>query len=227
MLAAEVGIGQVLVPTVPSIFCAFGGLVSEIVNDSAVSVQGTLVSSESLVESFTRLEAEARSWLTAQISEDLLTGVRIEYWAEMRYRGQSFELNVHLPETAVRQGDMDTLADVFHTEHERLYAHADPTAEVEFIDLRVRIHGALATPKRIVTEDTHTTIDLARKGLRSLRFGGEIFGDVPIYDRANLGPGHRIVGPAIIDQDDTTILIPPGFVADARPSLDIVMRRET
>jgi N-methylhydantoinase A len=226
LLAAEVGIGQVLVPTAPSVFCAFGGLVSEIVNDSAVSVQGTLVSSESLVEDLNRLEAEARSWLSAQISEDLLTGVRIEHWAEMRYRGQSFELNVHLPKTAVRGGDMGALAGVFHTEHERLYAHADPTADVEYVDLRVRIHGALVTPEREFVVATQTPIDSAQKGQRSLRFGGKIFDDAPIYDRALLGPGHHIAGPAIIDQDDTTILIPPGFVAEVEPSLDIVMRRE-
>jgi N-methylhydantoinase A len=226
LLAAEIGIGQVLVPTVPSVFCAFGGLVSEIVNDTAVSVQGTLVSSESLTEDFIRLEAEARSWLSAQISEDLLTGVRIEHWAEMRYRGQSFELNVHLPESAVRQGDMDSLAGVFHAEHERLYAHADPKADVEYVDLRVRVHGALTTPERVSAEATQTPIDSAQKGQRSLRFGGKIFDDAPIYDRAHLGPGHRIAGPAIIDQDDTTILIPPGFVADVQSSLDIIMQRE-
>ena len=226
LLAAEVGIGQVLVPTAPSVFCAFGGLVSEIVNDSAVSVQGTLVSSESLTEDYTRLETEARSWLSAQISDELLTGVRIEHWAEMRYRGQSFELNVHLPETAVRGGDMDALADVFHTQHERLYAHADPTADVEYVELRVRVHGALATLEGTLAEAKKTTIDNARKGHRSLRFAGQVFEDAAIYDRAHLGPGHRIAGPAIIDQDDTTILIPPSFVADVRPSLDIIMRRE-
>ena len=227
LLASEVGIGKVLVPALPSVFCAFGGLVSEVVNDIAISVQGTLVNPESLIKGFTRMEHDAQSWLSAQVSKDLLTGVRIEHWAEMRYRGQSFELHVHLPEAAARQGDMDALAHVFHAEHERLYAHADQTAEVEYIELRVRIHGAIATPEGACAETTKTPIDSAKKSQRSLRFGSKTYNDAPIYDRAYLAPGHHIVGPAIIDQSDTTILIPPKFVADVQPSLNIIMRRET
>lgn len=226
LLAAESSIGRILVPTVPSVFCAFGGLVSELVNDVVVSVQGTAVTPDSLTDRYAELEAEALAWLAAQVAADSLTGTLIEHWAEMRYRGQSFELNVALPSDAVRDGDLATLAAVFHVEHERLYSHADTAAEVEFVELRVRILGALATPRLAERPAATTDVDAALKGHRALRFGGEARADAPVYDRQALAPGHRIAGPAVIDQNDTTILVPPGFAAEVAPLGDIVMRRE-
>ncbi len=226
LLAAEAGIGQVLVPTVPSVFCAFGGLVTELVNDVVASVQGTVVTAESLQDAYTGLEDEARTWLDAQVEPERLTGIRIEHWAEMRYRGQSFELNVALPAMAVTSGDMTALAAAFHNEHERLYTHCDRAAEVEFIELRVRILGALATPGPAVKSASDAPVESALKGSRLLRFAGEVYGDASIYERDLLAPGHRLAGPAVIDQNDTTILVPPGFTATVQASGDIVIRKE-
>ena len=226
LLAAEIGIGQALVPTAPSVFCAFGGLVSELVNDVAASVHGAPMTPQRLTETFARLEREARSWLGAQIAPDILTDVRIEYWAEMRYRGQSFELNVSLPEEAVREGDLATLDAVFHVEHERHYSHADPSAPTEFIELRTRICGAMKIPELHDRQLTGATLEAAVLALRPLRFGGNVYADAPVYDRQRLEPGHRISGPAVIDQNDTTILVPPGFMATVQASGDIVMKQE-
>jgi N-methylhydantoinase A len=109
-----------------------------------------------------------------------------------------------------------TLADaeaLFHAEHERLYARADRTAPVEWLGLRVRIHGGAPAPRIAHLPPATTVADTARTGTRGIRVGGGARTDAGIYARDRLAPGHRIAGAAIIEQADATILVPPAFEA--------------
>src|SRR5699024_5635005 len=88
------------------------------------------------------LEATARNWLRAQGH----TGDHVlQLSADMRYPGQSFEIETPLDPLQLRAGDAAAIAGAFHAEHARLYGHADSSAAVEMISLRLVITGA--TPK--------------------------------------------------------------------------------
>lgn len=214
LLAGEVGIRRVVVPGTPSVFCAYGGLVAELVHDVVASVQGAAMMGDRLAKTFDGLEKDARAWLTAQAPAALLTGTRLEYWAEMRYRGQSFQIDVALDAEAVLRGDLTAAEAAFHAEHERLYTHADIDAPVEFVELRLRIQGALPAPGIIGAAGGGGAPEQALIERRALRIGGRMHGDCGIYAREKLAPGCAIAGPAIIEQPDATILVPPGFVAE-------------
>ncbi|AFT86125.1 hypothetical protein BUPH_02556 [Paraburkholderia phenoliruptrix BR3459a] len=124
LLAAELGIGRVLVPGMPSVFCAFGGLVAGLTHDNVKSMQGVAVDSDTTKAQFASLETSARQWLATQNVGAGLLETLLEYRAEARYRGQSFQLTVTVSAEAAKSGDVAAMEQEFHRQHERLYAHS-------------------------------------------------------------------------------------------------------
>ncbi|MDA0703823.1 MAG: hydantoinase/oxoprolinase family protein [Proteobacteria bacterium] len=225
LLADEVGIDRVLVPRTPSVFCAFGGIVSDLMHDAVRTVHGLNIESKDLIAAFGEIAGEARSWLAEQVEPEWLGETHLEYHAEMRYIGQSFQVDVSLPETLAAAGDMRAISDAFHREHERLFNHCDPGAAVEFTQLRVRIRGRMRVPGRdglAVAE----SIEEAKVAVRRARFGGRWRDDVGVFRRERLAPGNRVPGPAIIEQVDATVLVPPAYSAEVGEFGDLMLVKE-
>ncbi len=226
LLAHELGIRRMLVPRTPSVFCAFGGLVSELVHDVVATAYGLDADGAEVARRFQTLEQQGNAWLAAQADRARLQAVRTEYWAEMRYLGQFFSIDVLLPAEAVQAGDMAAIAAAYHAEYDRLYTQADTRAEIEILELRLRIAGALASPTPDSLAPAQGDATAAPAGHRALRFDGTLHPATPVHARSSLAPGTELKGPAIIEQEDTTIFVPPGFVAAVAPSTDILMTRE-
>lgn len=216
LLAAEMGINEVLIPPTPSVFCAAGCLVADIVHDTVRSVRGS-VDTEAL---FQELEADAHGWLDGQIDPTWLTGREIQRFAAMRYAGQSFDIDVAIPE-----GGEAAAIEAFHVEHERLYAHSDRNTPVQFVGLRVRIIGHLPNPNGAAGNRPDAAAEPPVKERRRLSFEGQMVENVPVYLRRDLAGGAPVSGPAVIEQDDTTILLPPLFMAKAGPIGELVLRK--
>lgn len=223
LLAAEIGINRVLVPTSPSTFCALGGLVSELSHDVMETVHGQKVDGALIAEKFGLLRQQGAEWLSRQTPPERLVSKSFECWAEMRYVGQSFQVDVRLPAESVQAADLEALQAVFHAEHERIYSHSDPSGGVEFVDLRLRVRGAMATPQPA------TPVNLGKadalKGLRSMRFQGTEYSNANVYDRSLLAPNEAVQGPAVIEQPDATVVVPPEFIARIGAYGTILMTR--
>lgn len=211
LLAAEIGVNRIIVPTTPSVFCALGGLVAELSHDAMESVHGIVVDGPLLAEKFRALRSHAEAWLSRQAASERLVATTYEYWAEMRYVGQSFQVDVRLPEEAVSSQYITAIERAFHREHERIYSHADLGAPVEFVDLRIRVRGALSTPEPMAPDTPQE--GSARKDSRSMLFNGQTFADAPVFDRSRLRNDEDVHGPAVIEQTDATIVVPPNYVA--------------
>ena len=223
LLAEEVGIRRVVAPTVPAVFCAFGGIVSDLIHDTARTTHG--MPADTLETSFRELEKEAVDWLASQVSAELLSSTGFEHWAEIRYKGQSFEVDTRLPAGSIGAGLEATARAAFNAEYLRLYGHNDPEAPIEIIAIRVRIRGKLAFP---VTSLEDRTAKAAPQAVGRRRiWGRERWLDaVPVYDRRDLSPAHPIAGPAIIEQGDTTMLVVAGSQARIQPTGEIVVTME-
>jgi len=211
LLAAEIGIRRVLVPATPSVFCALGGLVSALSHDTLETVQGVTVDAALIARKFAALREHAAAWLSRQASSELLVETSFECWGEMRYVGQSFQVDVRLPDTAIEQNDLAAMWNVFHVEHERLYSHADRTAAVEFVNVRMRVRGTMSIPQPASPQPASGGD--AAKGVRPMRFQGQAFADARVYERARLALDAAVQGPAVIEQPDATTVVPPGYVA--------------
>ncbi|WP_244501878.1 hydantoinase/oxoprolinase family protein [Stappia sp. ES.058] len=224
LLAAEIGLHTVLIPMQPSVFCALGGVMSDLVQDQVRMVQGQVVDSALIAKTFNELEAEAREWLSQQVNAGADIEAEFDYSGEVRYAGQSYQLTIPVSSSAAKEGDLNALVSAFHAEHHRVYTHSDPDARVEITALWVRIRGVQAKPG-MAPISTSASKEAAVISRRQVYFGEEIANDTPVYDRSSLAPGTRLAGPAIIEQKDTTILLHPAFDAEVLEAGQILMTR--
>ena len=97
----------------------------------------------------------------------------------------------------------------FHELHEANYGHSDPTAKIEVVNLRCVARGTLYTPPNVEPAVRRSDTPTAREK-RDVWFDREQARPTAIYDRSDLLPGHTIVGPAVVEQMDTTTLVHPG-----------------
>jgi len=210
LLARELGMAEVLVPTTPGVLSALGGLIADIRSDVIETVYADLdeAAMPGLLASFARLEAEAMRWIRAD--QGFGGEVTLEASAELRYRGQSFEIDVTLPREAIASGDRQAIAEAFHAAHEQIYGHADRAAPIQAIALRMVVSGRVpepAMPEQELESGAPVPLREAAIWLDGRRHMA------PLYARSALRHGHRFPGPAIVLQDDCTTCVPAGMEA--------------
>ncbi|MGH8431539.1 MAG: hydantoinase/oxoprolinase family protein, partial [Solimonas sp.] len=133
VLARDLGFDRIIVPPTPGVLAAFGGLIADIRNDFIRTAFVELDASgiATLKSHAADLEKQARGWLEdEQKFRDKATFL---YSADMRYRGQSYEIEVPLQRDWIEAGDAAAIAAAFHAEHARVYEYADEKAPVQVI----------------------------------------------------------------------------------------------
>ncbi|MFT4185401.1 MAG: hydantoinase/oxoprolinase family protein [Rhizobium sp.] len=221
-LARELDMKGVVVPPTPGVVSALGGLIADLKNDFIRTVYCD-VTQEAMAgtsEPYRELKDEAEHWLRQK--QGFSGPAVVQLFADMRYQGQSYEIDVALRGEWLEEIDAEAIANAFHAEHERLFGHASPDQPVQMINLRLTISGA--TPK------PHLGERAAASGPARPRLSVEAWFDgkpaaTAIYHRDDLGAGHRLNGPAIIAQDDTTTVVPPGFSVDVDRFGNLVITR--
>jgi N-methylhydantoinase A len=210
-LAKEVGFPWVLVPEAPGVFSALGLLVADIRHDFAKTymMRADQVAPSALASLYAELEALGSDALR----ED---GIESERWvlqraADLRYVGQAYEVNVPVPDSLLDAAAVSEVVRRFHAEHQRLYAHSASGDPVEFVSLRLAALGPVLPP---ALRKQPTRGSASPKGCRRVFFEeANGFVDCSIYERASLGPGAILEGPAIAEQMDSTTVVHPGQVA--------------
>jgi len=219
-LARELGMRRVLIPARPGVVSALGGLIADVRNDF---IRTLFVDADTSGEAALRREAEALraqglAWLR---EEQRFEGAATPSWfADMRYRGQSFEIEVALEDAWVSAGDMASIAEAFHAAHEGTYAFCDRGAPVQVVDLRLVIAGAAPKPRFRPLEPAEGEAQ-PEQVLRAFFDGA--WHEVPLYDRAGFRAGHRFAGPCVVAQEDSTACIPPGFAATVDETGNIIL----
>jgi N-methylhydantoinase A len=209
-VARELGMRQIVVPTAPGVLSAFGGLIADIKNDFISTVYCDLdLAKDVLFDGFAALRRDALEWLHDE--QGFEGDATLLYTADMRYRGQSFEIETILQERWIEKGELDSIAEAFHAEHARVYDHADDDAAVQVINLRLVIIGA--APKPDLNELASSASTPEPVGAIDVFYDGQVH-QADLYERASLRAGQRIEGPAIVQQDDCTTCILGGFTAE-------------
>jgi N-methylhydantoinase A len=208
LLARELGMERVVVPRRPGVVSALGGLIADVKSDfiRTVFADATPKAIPLLCEGFMSLRAEAESWLRRE--QGFHGPVVVGLSADMSYRGQSFEIEVPIEEGWVERGDMDAITAAFHRQHALIYDFADESAEVQIVNLRLVIAGA-TVPPAFVEMPRAAGAPRPEKQIEAWSDGA--VRRMPLYLREALHPGHRLSGPAVIAQEDTTVCVPAGF----------------
>ena len=222
-LAAEMDMAEVLVPEAPGVLAAFGLLAAAIEHHHARTLQArTDVADLRDVNScLADLDAAGRARMR---EEGAPAGeVRVAYAADMRYVGQAYELEVPIAAPLTRERVAEVVA-AFHATHERIYGYARPQQTAEFVNFRAVHTYQLPRPQVKPAARASGTLADARIGERRAYFGGYL--PTTIYERARLPLGARLAGPAIVEQDDTTTVIPPGVTALVDDAGNLRLRRD-
>ena len=127
----------------------------------------------------------------------------------MRYVGQNYELQVAVPFGEISQSDFTELKTKFFKEHEKNYGYFNPTAPVQFVNFRSEATGMVAKPNLATIDKMTDDIEKALIETRKVYFAETGTIDCPVYDRYKLGQIDRVEGPCIIEQMDSTSVIPP------------------
>lgn len=151
----------------------------------------------------------------AQLDSDGMERDRhnIKLIAECRYHGQGFELRAEMPDGEVTVENLHIIADSFHDQHQADYGYSYRNSGVELISIRV-IGSAVVRKIEIPKLSAHNGEDLDRAFLftRPTTFDCGKTIDTPRYDRTRLLAGEHVAGPALLHQQDSTTMIPPGYV---------------
>lgn len=214
-LAREMGIRKVLVSKLASGLCAYGQIISDVkynyMAPAPVRLEGA-AAAHRLDQLFNGLEARG----VQDLMGDGFTKDRIEIRRslDMRYVGQVHECTVDIDPFTLDEAALDKLKAAFHARHEELYTYSEPHSTVEVVNIESAIWGKVDKPRRMsVTrgQGAHAAL----KGTRPMIFSADgVRQDTPVYDGGLLGAGDRIVGPAVIEEVTTTIVIEPGWLAE-------------
>ncbi len=218
-LAELLGIASVLVPPAPGVLCAEGLLAAGLKAEFSRTLAGMVEDADTIEAAFAALERDAAAWLeeerVAAADGRVEPGRRAGRVALMRYAGQGGELAVAWP------GTLDTARAAFAEAHRRLNGFVLEST-VELVTLRVEAEGVVAAPAR-------TGVPVGA-GAQAVARGDVWFGEgdavsAGIYERAALGAGDRIAGPAVVTQLDATTLVPPGWAAEVAASGALLLAR--
>ena len=217
-LAEELDIPEVLIPRFPGTFSAWGMLQTDLRHDFTKSFFRPADSVEvtELEKAYTVLEAEGKE----NISKEGVAEEDISYQrsADMRYTGQEYTINVRVPATI----DMAKIISDFHATHQRRYGHSSPDAPIELVNLRVAAFGALTKYSQsggLKTDGGDPVI-----GERQAVFNG-VPHKTPVLSRDSFAASFQTDGPAIIEEQSATTVVPPDWQVEVDAQGSIVMRR--
>ncbi|MBR0724650.1 hydantoinase/oxoprolinase family protein [Bradyrhizobium manausense] len=207
-LARALNMERITVPLTPGVLSALGGLIADTRNDFVAVAWCALGDEEwaSLERTRQALEQEAIGWVRAEVGA--MAQPELTYTAEMRYQGQSFEIETAFDAEAMRTKNLAALREAFHQAHERLYRYRDEAAVIQVVALRVV--AKVRTPRPVLTPVPDMAEPAKPAAVVPCWMDGAMR-QMPLYRRDVLRAGDRFVGPAIIAQDDTTTCVLPDF----------------
>jgi N-methylhydantoinase A len=213
-MAEALGIARVVVPPAAGLFSSFGLLYAEVEHHYTRSFRRLLRQTD-LAEIGIAWDALARTAREELAAEGFSAErTRIKRAAALHYKGQSYELEVPVPEGAIDERMVGYLEEAFGAEHERTYGHrAGPREPVELVSIKVVGSGLReksAAPRRVTATRPQPPLPPPRPAY----FGERGWIETPVAARADLAAARA--GPLIIEEYDATCVIPPA----ARARLD-------
>ncbi|MCF2136306.1 MAG: hydantoinase/oxoprolinase family protein [Candidatus Thorarchaeota archaeon] len=219
-IAEALGIRSILVPPFPGITSALGLLCTDLRVDlmKTILLHGDQGDEKILVETLEELSRDAQQSLEQQGAPP--ESIIIEWRIDMRYQGQSHELMIHVPFRG--ENLLEFSREHFESSHENMYGYQMKNRPVEWVTARAVAVSRWSTLPDLIHSNSEQGEPYSMREL-VLPDGSDV--DASIYRRDQLAVDQRILGPAIVEQVDTTIYIGPDWDGTQRKDGTLFMRR--
>ncbi len=212
-IAREIGISRVLIPPSPGTLCSLGLLMADTRFDGIRSniMPAVPENLERVRAIFAQLIAEGNMLLD---KEHIAPGHRsFTCSVECRYEHQNYEIPVEVDCSMSEKALSDMIA-AFHSEHNRSYGYFNEKTGIQMVNYRVSSVGEIQKPTLSAVPEIPGAAPPAPVEERMVRFDGESARILTkVYQRKDIVPGCTMKGPAIIEQMDSTSVIPPAWSA--------------
>jgi N-methylhydantoinase A len=223
-MAVLAGCYPVIVPPTPGVLSALGFLYSDVKNEFAQTFVRIIADADAgqIGDILTRLGREARAWLQEEGIDE--PRQRLRYEADLRYFRQGYEFSLEIEPDRLGSGALEDLSARFGLAHERIYGFK-LDQPIELVNLRAVGTGAVEKIRFAKFEKEGPDPKAAVIEQHRVYFDGN-FLSANVYDRTRLRAGHRIRGPGIVVQVDSTCVIHPGHVGEVDEYLNILIKPE-
>jgi len=216
MISLELDISKILIPKESSILCAAGMLLSDLKHDFVRSFHTSFPLNDNKKQHFFSLITDLKSAGNTILSNEHISEEKREFqfFLDLRYVGQYHEVTVPVEIDDIMAMKLDKMANGFHAEHNRLYGYdlKDEKTVMELVNIRITALGI--TDKPAFRKEIFAGADTSQalKGQRPVFIPSKMaFAPINIYDGDKMNYGNRVMGPAIIEQKNTTIFVPSMF----------------
>ncbi|CAN7691276.1 hydantoinase/oxoprolinase family protein [Mesorhizobium sp. LjRoot246] len=223
-LARALEMRRIVIPKYPGVMCALGLLLTDL-RTSLSSTKLQELSEDSardVAHELAELEQRAQGWF--EIEKIAPEDRKVARSVDLRYGGQGYEINVSLLEGEIGSQAIAALRSDFETAHKRLYGYVSEGEPIHLTTIRLELTGRVPKVELAAQPTATSNVADALKAHRPVwlpEMGG--FVDCPLYDRDRLGPHHKVQGPAIIDQYDSTTLVLTGQSAKVDRYLNLII----
>jgi N-methylhydantoinase A len=221
-VARIMGSFPVVVPPAPGLLCATGDLVADFRDEFARTFIRTTdsVSGDEVRGILDELGDEARGWLEREGIPD--ADQRLAFNVDMRYYRQGYEIPVEIEPALLAGNGTTMLAERFNQLHEQFYGFRMEGSACEIVNLRAIGYGKVPEPHLPEGEPGAGDSSQAVVDEHEVYFQGEWL-PTRVYDRAKLQPGHRVEGPAIVTEFDSTTVVLSGYAAEVDRYLNLII----
>jgi len=218
-IARQLGVSTVVIPPTPGLNSALGLLATDVKHEIVHPLfRPTLdIDRNVFVDLLKEMERKGRQLLGTEKVEG--EGIAFLHEAEVCYAGQNYPLRVAVDPAG--DASIETLSTRFRELHRSRYGFASETEPTMLLNLRTTAIGRVERPRLNRLEAGGVDPADARKQVRRVFFGGDV--ECPAYDRERLKAGNEIIGPAIIEQMDTTTVLPPEASARVHESGSLIV----
>ena len=210
-LLDELKLQNIIIPPYPGTLSALGGVLSDVKQDAVKSLSQDLdnVNIDKLRDDYHEMKEKLTAWLKGEGISAKQSYILMS--ADMKYRRQAYTLDIPVSAAMLNEGT-SVLKRAFHDTHERIYKHHDEKAIIEVVNLRATIIGTLPKVELKTLPEAEEKTPKASRTTEMYYKGRKHAANV--YQRSALRHGHVLSGPAIIEQEDTTTILPAGFTAE-------------
>ena len=218
------GADPLIIPPGPGVMSAFGFLTSDVQNEFSETYLETNqdVDGMDVHREFRALQSDATDWLNSEGVAQENHG--FEYYADCRYFRQDIQMSIPVDiNTLQSDTGLAKIKENFEARHNRQFGFS-LDAPLEIANLRVIGKGSIGGASIESTEPDGSDPSGARVDTTEVYFNGS-YHETPVYDRSELAPGNKIIGPAIVVEDDSTIIIQPTYTAKTDPYANLEITR--